>query len=117
MIDNGRYALEVLSENLQLAGFYGARDIESSIATAVNTAIDPCTVTLTDMRAALGLHVAGYEAGTATSTIASPPCGLAAAGLKAGSDILVLRRVDTSAPVAQTAAINGIHYIQVSRCQ
>ena len=117
MIDNGRYALEVLSENLRVAGFYGERDIAP--AGAMN---DPCTTTpatpvLAELEGALGLHVAGYDAATASSTIASSPCGIAAAELKAGSDILVLRRVDTSDPVARDDATGGVHYIQVSNCQ
>src|SRR3990167_9518695 len=55
MIDNGRYALEVLSENLRVSGFYGERDIAP--AGAIN---DPCTSNpaapvLDELRAALGL--------------------------------------------------------------
>ena len=117
MIDNGRYALEVMSESLRVSGFYGERDIAP--AGAIN---DPCTSNpaapvLDELRAALGLHVAGYDAAALNSNIASPPCGLTSSQLKAGSDILTLRRVDTSAPVLQTAATTGIHYIQVTNCQ
>jgi type IV pilus assembly protein PilW len=67
------------------------------------------------MAEALRLHVIGYDAATAGSAIASPPCSLAT--LKNGSDILVLRRADTAAPIAQTAAANGIHYLQVTNCR
>ena len=117
MIDNGRYALEVLSENLRVAGFYGERDITPAGAINDPCTSNPATPVLAELEAALGLHVAGYNAATATADITgTPPCGLAAQ-LKAGSDILVLRRVDTSDPVAQTAAIDGIHYIQVSNCR
>lgn len=115
MIDNGRYALEVLSENLRIAGFYGELD-PSSVALPASI-IDPCSTTPADMTAAIRLHVGGYNAATASSAIASPPCILAASVLKNGSDILVLRRANTADPVAQTAATDGIHYIQVSNCQ
>ncbi|MDO9101461.1 MAG: PilW family protein [Candidatus Nitrotoga sp.] len=126
LIDNGRYALEVLSENLRLAGFYGEREL---VATkAIN---DPCTTTPTDpsvteMRDALGLHVAGYDANGVVATIASPPCGLTSAELKPGSDILVLRRADTTstpeAPIYEVSipavsAVSGKHYIQLSNCK
>jgi len=116
LIDNGRYAVEVLSENLRLAGFYGEREL--AVTGIIN---DPCTTTptnpsVTEMRDALGLHVAGYDASGVVATIASPPCGLTSAELKPGSDILVLRRADTtSIPVA--SAVGGTHYIQLSNCK
>ncbi|WP_435627125.1 PilW family protein [Candidatus Ferrigenium straubiae] len=115
MIDNGRYALDVLSENLRVAGFYGELDPSSTALPASIT--DPCSTTPADMAGAIRLHVGGYNAATASSAIASPPCGLTSASLKAGSDILVLRRADTSDPIAQGSATDGIHYIQVSNCQ
>lgn len=115
MIDNGRYALEVLSENLRIAGFYGEFDPSSTALPASIT--DPCSTTPANMAGAIRLHVGGYNAATASSAIASPPCSLTSTSLKNGSDILVLRRADTSAPIAQTAALSGIHYIQVSNCQ
>lgn len=110
LIDNGRYALEVLSENLRLAGFYG----ESDLAAPPGVITDPCTTDLTEMRNALRLHVAGYDAADVGATIDSPPCGLTTTELKKGSDILVLRRADTqiSEPI-----VNGTHYIQVSNCK
>ena len=124
LIDNGRYALEVLSENLRLAGFYGERAL-----TALPVISDPCTSdlstpNLTDLRDALGLHVAGYDATAASgvgATIGSPPCGLTTpplttADLKDGSDILVLRRADTT-PIPAASAVNGTHYIQLSNCK
>ncbi|MDP1606493.1 MAG: PilW family protein [Rhodocyclaceae bacterium] len=113
MIDNGRYALEVLSENLRVAGFYGILDPSPLALPAGIT--DPCSTASADMADALRLHVGGYDAAAVNSAIASPPCSLAS--LKDGSDILVLRRANTSTPLAQTAAVNGTHYIQVSRCR
>ena len=115
LIDNGRYAMEVLSENLRLAGFYGEGGL-----TVAPVILDPCTSNLStpnlsDLRNALGLHVAGYNAANVSATVSGPPCGLTTANLKAGSDILVLRYADaTSFPAA--AAVSGMHYIQLSSC-
>ena len=117
LIDNGRYAMEVLSENLRLAGFYG----EGELAPPVNLVpFDPCTSdlstpSLSDLRSALGLYVVGYDAAGSSTAIGSPPCGLVPANLKAGSDILVLRRADTT-PKAAALAGGGIHFIQLSSC-
>ncbi len=114
LIDNGRYALEVLSDNLRLAGFYG----ESGLTESGTTVADPCTTTpnnpnITEMGNALGLTVTGYNVDTKDDPIASRPCGLAPADLRNGSDILVLRRADTN----PEAVKNGRHYIQLSSCQ
>ena len=131
MIDNGRYAMELLSTNLRLAGFYD-NFAPVSPATAV---YDPCdAAALTDPTknfSILNLHVQGYNAATATTQIATMPCAAAlnttanasycsptyttvnACTLKAGSDILVVRRAST----ATSSAVNKLTYLQVSMCQ
>ena len=114
MIDNARYALEILSDNLKLAGFYGSLN-PNSIA-APGTLPDPCSTAMADIAAALPLHIQGYNAANPTVAAASPPTCLPAT-LKTGSDILVIRRVDTSAPIAQAAAVNGTPYLQARVCQ
>lgn len=115
LIDNGRYALEVLSENLRLAGFYGEGELTVSPFIADPCTSDLSTPSLSDLRSALGLYVAGYDAAGSSTTIGSPPCGLVPADLKAGSDILVLRRADTT-PIAAALAVSGMHFIQLSSC-
>lgn len=118
MIDNGRYALELLSDNLRMAGFYDSYVPASGVPA---TTPDPCNLT-TITTAATNLdvlrhHIQGYNAATATDT-ASPPAACVAAGLtslKPGSDILVLRRASTST-VAAAAAIAATTYLQVSNC-
>lgn len=118
MIDNGRYATEVLAENLKLAGYYG--ELNPSGLAIPTSITDPCTTNAATMAAMLPLHVVGYDAAGPTSSIASPPCSFASTDLKAGSDILVLRRADTSGSILQAwAAANSTvaHYIQVSLCQ
>lgn len=114
MIDNGRYATDLLSENLRLAGFYGALD-PASIALP-GALPDPCSTTMSDISAAIPLHIQGYDAADASTAVVSPPTCVPAT-IKTGSDILVIRRVATLAPVAQTAAVNGTPYLQASLCQ
>lgn len=126
MIDNGRYSLEVLSDNLSMAGFYG--EFEPTLGATPIPAIpgalpDPCTTVAADISAALQLAVQGYNADAQGSQIASAPCGfIYTAGdsnlsLKAGSDILAMRRASTATPIVQGAALGGTHYIQASRYQ
>lgn len=114
MIDNGRYATELLSDNLRLAGFYGALDPRSI---ALPGALpDPCSTTMSNISAAIPLHIQGYDAADSSTAVASPPTCVPST-IKTGSDILVIRRVDTSTPVAQTAAVNGTPYLQATLCQ
>jgi len=122
MIDNGRYSLEVLSENLRLAGFYGTLNPSS---VALPGAIpDPCSTVMANIAAAIPLPVQGFDAADAATASARPSC--VPASLKTGSDILVIRRVDTS-PVGTTsyaitqasasAVAATTPYLQASQCQ
>lgn len=113
MIDNGRYSLDILSENLRLAGFYGEYDLSSSSlpATWPN---NPCSTTASAIGDSLLLHVQGYNAASATSAVASPPTCVPST-IKNGSDILVIRRAHTT-PTVATAAVTGTTYLQVSLC-
>lgn len=117
MIDNGRYALEVLSENLRLAGYYGTLNPGS---VALPGAVpDPCSTVMDNIAAAIPLHVQGYDAAGASVDVATPPSCLSTATPKTGSDILVIRRVDTSTAIAQAAAVAAASttpYLQASQC-
>ena len=122
MIDNGRYALELLSEELMLAGYYGEFTPSSSVPAMPTSLPDPCSTVPSNMAAALQLAVQGYDAPGPASQISGPPCGLTyTAGsdlsLKPGSDILVVRRASTATPIVQGVALSGITYIQASLCQ
>lgn len=122
LIENGRYALEVLSENLRLAGFYAELDPSSAALPA--TLPDPCATTAVELTAAVRLHVQGYNAAGIAAAIpvvpgppASPPCGLVSnTNLKTGSDVLVLRRAGTDTAVLQANAVAGTPYLQASLC-
>ena len=146
MIDNGRYALELLSDNLKLAGFYGNYTPSGTpadtpdpcnLSIIINNTVnnpDPNLYPSTNAQAnryVLLHHVQGYNAATATppstGQIASLPatCGFTyTAGspttLKDGSDMLVLRRASTATVAAAnaTAAPNSANtvYLQVSNC-
>lgn len=108
-IENGRYALQVLSEDIHLAGFVGA---------APSTAFAPvapvaCPATLADL---------GYSATTSpgTSNVPMPVYALSAvpsciANVKTGTAMLVVTRVSTSS-VKLASAAAGETYLQVSTC-
>lgn len=118
-IENGRFAIQQMSDDLHLAGFYGRF---SEIGATPATLPDPCAAPVNNLDAAslnslydaLPLHVQGFAAPdfvTRPSLAAAPLCAakLTNANLQPGSDILVVRRADTNVVVPAT----GI-YIQAN---
>jgi type IV pilus assembly protein PilW len=109
-IENGRYAMQILSEDLRLAGFLGEFDPTQLLTPAAKP--DPCSVSLANLQAALPLHIQGYNNG------ASPALSCLS-DVKTGTDILVIRRASTCfAGAADCEAVSaGMPYFQASLCK
>lgn len=128
MIDNGRYALEVLSDNLSMAGFYGNYVPASGVPTVTPDSCDLSLVTTATTTAAINLdmlrhHVQGYDAATVADepVVGAAECGTYATAnsvtAKDGSDMLVMRRASTATPVAAASVTNAASTVlQVSNC-
>lgn len=115
-IENGRYAVEVLSDELRLAGFYGELDIKNANPPApVPGAMpaDQCSLTAANWQEWMQLHVQGFANGTGFN---QTTCALE--NHKSNTDILLVRRVRTCIAGSSgcPAAIAGRAYIQVSHC-
>jgi type IV pilus assembly protein PilW len=117
-IENGRYALQLLSADVQHAGFLGA--YSPSIATFTSPPPDPCATAVANLgfdntptAPKLPVFIYGYDGPTADAT--PPSCVPAAtpAHRVAGTGILVVRRVSTT---AVAAAVAGETYLQVASC-
>jgi type IV pilus assembly protein PilW len=110
-IENGRYASELLSEDLRLAGFYGELNPASITAPGALPA-DSCSVTAADWRAWIPVHLQGYD----DSGFTSANCTLT--NLKANTDVLVVRRARTCAAGVSgcEVAASGKPYLQASLC-
>ena len=109
-IENGRYAMEVLSEDLRLAGFYGELPIAAN-ALPANT--DPCSTNPAEWAQQMPISVQHYDNG-----VGIPPCITGFATLKTGADIVVIRRASTCEAGVDDCpiALNGRPYIQVAKC-
>lgn len=83
-IENGRYAMQKITEDVRMAGFYGAY---YSVPAASSTP-DPCTLTATAFKAALPVAIQGYDA-----PVASPLSCIS--NHLSGTDVLVVRRVSS----------------------
>lgn len=108
-LENGRYSMHLLTEDLRLAGFMGQFD--PSILNGPSAMPDPCQTSLSSLKAAMPLHIQGYDNG------ASPSLSCLS-DVRSGTDIVVLRRASTC--VAGTTDCDGVStgipYFQASLC-
>lgn len=82
-IENGRYAMEILGDDLRLAGFYG--ELAVNTLSVPGALPDPCSTDPTVWAQAIPVAVQAYDTGTS-----APTC--VPADLKTGTDIVVVRR-------------------------
>lgn len=113
-IENGRYAMQLLHDDIQMAGFYGGYSPASGVAHTVPA--DPCNVAAGsansgwDATPKVAVPVFGY-AGAATNPTTTTTCGLV--NYQPNTAILVIRRTATD---TVAAAVAGTTYLQVNRC-
>lgn len=108
-IENGRFAMEILSEDIRLAGFYGELDVR---AVATPGALpDPCSTTDTDWNSAIRVPLQAYD-----NAVGVPAC--LPGNVKANTDVLVVRRVSScEAGIAGCPASVGTDaHVQVAKC-
>lgn len=106
-IENGRYAIQLLTNDLRLAGFFA--EFDPSLLASPATLPDVCATAIDDLKSSFMLHVQGYNNGAVT-----PSC---VQDLKAGTDIVVVRRASTcAAGSAGCEAVVGAPYFQSSLC-
>lgn len=114
-IENGRYATELLSENISIAGYYGELTTDGiSLGTPA-----ACATTANDLGWDNGLLAVPVVpiaplvvTGLSATQAASTGC---LSNYKTGTAALVLRHFDT-AFVTPGAATDGNFYVQTSRC-
>jgi type IV pilus assembly protein PilW len=102
--ENGRYAMQMLTREIQLAGFYGEL---ADLPDPPGALPDPCDTAIAALETAIILPIQGYDGGTS----AIPAC-VQAAGHVAGTDVLVLRRTST---IAETGGLDAAQIYLQSR--
>jgi type IV pilus assembly protein PilW len=112
-IENGRFAMDTMTQDLQVAGFWGQyRSITSPASTP-----DACDVSVTALTEAVNLPVQAYWSGGVTSKPSVPAsCStwLPASNLAAGSDVIVIRRAETAYVGIGTTTVAGERYVQAN---
>jgi type IV pilus assembly protein PilW len=89
-IESGRFAVQALSDDIALAGFYGRFYNQLPVPGALP---DPCeTTTMATLRTGAALPIQGYDSPAASPIVGCVPV----ANHVAGTDILVVRRADST---------------------
>lgn len=109
-IENGRYAMQLLHDDIEHAGFFGTYNPSGANYT---TPADPCNI----------LPGSASSGWSAPATVPSPIYGYSAlpvttcnlANYKPNTAILVVRRTMTTA-VQANAAVPSVTYLQASQC-
>jgi len=108
-IESGRYAMQVMADDVRNAGYYGALNTAPALPGSVTALPDPCSSTTTTIQNSLAIPLQGYTDGSGLSCLSG-----GAAGYKANTAVLVVRRADTT--ISNAAATTGYFNIQVSGC-
>jgi type IV pilus assembly protein PilW len=115
-IENGRYAMQILSDEVRHAGYFGPLILAPTLPGTVVALPDPCSQTLSVVQDSLGLALQGYVGATTAANLDTGKLGClsAAAGYKPNTAVLVVRRADTS--IVASAPTAGWFNIQASGC-
>jgi type IV pilus assembly protein PilW len=106
--ESGRYASELISDNVKLAGYLA--EFDATPLTTPATLPNPCATAISDLLAALPLHVQGVNDISAALGCISD--------VKTGTDVLVVRRASTCAAgtAGCDAFLDGAPHFQASLC-
>lgn len=106
-VENGRYAMQLMTGDLRNAGYYAEYD--PSELTAPTALPDPCDVDLTKMRGAIAFAVQGYDNSNSLGCLSD---------VKANTDVVVVRHTHTCVVGAADCEDDtaGGPFFQASQC-
>ncbi|NMG45795.1 hypothetical protein GPA22_18930 [Aromatoleum toluvorans] len=101
-LENGRYAIQILRDEISMAAYY---DALSNIASVPSTTASPCSTDIDVWKASMDIAVEGINAGSFGCITTS----------RAGTGMIFLQRAST-AVTAPASLKNNLAYLQVSLC-
>lgn len=110
-IENGRYAIQILSDEVRHAGYYGALASAPKLPASVVSLPDPCLTTLSVVQDSIGLPVQGYAGAATAASVDAGKLGCLT-NYKVNTAVLVVRRANTSV----LGFTPNLFNIQVSGC-
>lgn len=108
--ENGRYAMQLLADDLRMAGYF-----DTYFVTTTPTSIpNPCAIDIPTLDAAMAFHVQGYDNSNGSLTCISD--------VKVNTDVLVVRHAASCRSANPVDAncdslVDGPVYLQVLSCQ
>lgn len=118
-MENGRFALQILIDDLETAGFLSTLDIDLALNADINKLTppaakpNPCAASLANLRAAMTMHIQGYDSLAALDSNLDD----CLVDYKGGTDIVVVRRTATCVGGdANCAMVANAPYFQASLC-
>ena len=113
-MENGRFALQLLTDDLQLAGYLSHFNAVNATSLTLPAAKpNPCATSVSAIDTALLMHIQGYD-DPLTLDSDLDDC---LSDLKAGTDVVVIRRTATCVSGSTNcAAVAGAPYFQASLC-
>jgi type IV pilus assembly protein PilW len=114
-IENGLYAVQLLSDDLAQAGYFA--EFNPNVLNGIyapTTVPDPCATDLPSLRLAMALPVQGFDNGAGMSACLTSLLS----DLRTGTDILVIRRAGTCIRGATgcDGTVAGTPYFQAALC-
>jgi type IV pilus assembly protein PilW len=108
-VENGRYAMQLMSTDMRNAGYYA--EFDPTLLPLPAAVPDICDVAMDNVKASLKLHVQGID----NASTAGPAC---LPGLVSGTDILVVRHANTciAGETGCEAVADGGPFLQASLC-
>ncbi|HWT46374.1 MAG TPA: prepilin-type N-terminal cleavage/methylation domain-containing protein, partial [Vicinamibacterales bacterium] len=97
-IESGRYAMQLLGDEIRHAGYLGPLINPPQNSAALTALPDPCSDTLANVQNATFLPLQGYAGAASATSLDTGKLGCldSAAGYKANTAVIVVRHVDTS---------------------
>ncbi len=116
-VENGRYAMQLLTDDIQLAGYLSELNQRNTTNFQTPPPLaskpNPCLFSLADLQTGLPLSLQGHDNENNNGS-AAPAC---LGAIKTGTDVVVIRRVSTCVRgTANCTTITGAPYFQASLC-
>ncbi|WP_084600530.1 PilW family protein [Aromatoleum toluclasticum] len=101
-LENGRYAIQILRDEISMAGYY---DAMASVASPPSTTAGPCSTDVAGWKSSMDVAVEGINSGSFACVTSAQP----------GTGMLFVQRVSTA--VTDPASLKAnLAYLQVSLC-
>ncbi|MBK0392945.1 PilW family protein [Ramlibacter algicola] len=114
LIENGRYSVRMMVDDLQMAGYWG--ELSNTPAYAGAALPDPCELAASNIKDAMGIHVQAYDWPAASAAAGYNATGTAPTlscigNVKPGTDVIVVRHADPDASALQTGGITDMNKV------